>query len=75
MAKMTEQDKRRRAEFVHAISSPRYGQMALRALAIHLLDIDKLNEMEDHELLRLPGIGRTSLEGIRKHLRTYNANA
>lgn len=68
-------EKRRRTEFIHAISSPRYGQMALRALAIHCLNIELISEMTDEQLLALPGIGQTSLEGIRKHLRTYHANA
>lgn len=67
---MSEEQKRKR-KLVDALSQPRYGPMTLRALAAIALDVHKIDQMSDAELLRVPGIGVKSLQGIRRHLADY----
>lgn len=65
------EERARKAKLITELSSLRYGPMTLRALCVIALDIRKIHEMRDEELLKLPGIGLKSLAGIRRHLADY----
>jgi hypothetical protein len=69
---MSEEEERvRKAKLIASIDSYKYGPRILRSLAVVALDLHKIDQMTDAELLSISGIGPKGLAGIRKHLAEY----
>jgi hypothetical protein len=58
-----------RSQFFNHVQGMRGGDRILRALAIELIDLEKIMAMSDGDLIMLPGIGDKNLRHIRTMLR------
>jgi hypothetical protein len=58
-----------RSQFFNHVCGMRGGDRIMRALAIELIDLEKIMAMSDGDLIMLPGIGSKNLRHVRAMLR------